>query len=328
MEHASRSHPFRGYLFIATAALFWGISATLGRAVFTGRLFGGAVAPIDPLLLAQTRTTVSLLLLAPVLLAVRGYSRLLLPWRDALRGLLLGIGGLAVANFTYYLAIQKTTVATAIILQYTAPVWVLLFMLISRRQRATVARITGVVLAVTGCVFAIGTFGVQSHFPFLSLAAGSVKLNTVGVVAAEAAAVSFAFYNVYGRTMVRQYDHWVVITYALLGASLLWLFVNPPWKIAAMHYSGAQWGFLVLFAVVSMLVPFSFYFAGLNHLDATRAIVTSCLEPVFCIVIAAAMLGEVVGGLQVAGIVLVLTATVLVQRPERGQKAEIVEITE
>jgi drug/metabolite transporter (DMT)-like permease len=278
-------------------------------------------------MLAQSRTTISFLLLAPVLWVVRGRARLVLPWRDALRGLLLGVGGLAVANYTYYLAIQKTTVATAIILQYTAPVWVLLFMLVTRRQRATWPRTAGVVLAVAGCVFAIGTFAGQARFPFLT-AAGILKLNTIGVLAAQAAAVSFAFYNVYGRHMVKRYDHWVVITYALLGSSLLWIVVNPPWKIIAMNYTSGQWAFLVLFAVVSMLVPFSFYFAGLNHLDATRAIVTSCLEPVFCIVIAAATLGEAVSGLQVAGIALVLGATVLVQRPEGKEQVEVVELGE
>ena len=31
-------HPARGYLFIAAATFFWGFSATMGRAVFTGKL--------------------------------------------------------------------------------------------------------------------------------------------------------------------------------------------------------------------------------------------------------------------------------------------------
>jgi drug/metabolite transporter (DMT)-like permease len=73
--------------------------------------------------------------------------------------------------------------------------------------------------------------------------------------------------------------------------------------------------------VVSVLVPYLFYFAGLQHLDATRAIVTSCLEPVFSILIAALALGELVRPVQVAGITLVLLATVLVQLPS-GREAE------
>ena len=59
-------HPLRGYFYIGGAALFWGIAATLGRAAFTGRLLpGGALRAIDPLILSQSRATLSLAALLP-----------------------------------------------------------------------------------------------------------------------------------------------------------------------------------------------------------------------------------------------------------------------
>ena len=50
----------------------------------------------------------------------------------------------------------------------------------------------GVILAVGGCVLAIGVFAWVKHVPFLVLATGSVKLNLVGVLAAQVAAIAFA----------------------------------------------------------------------------------------------------------------------------------------
>jgi drug/metabolite transporter (DMT)-like permease len=85
----------------------------------------------------------------------------------------------------------------------------------------------------------------------------------------------------------------------------------------AAQYSAAQWLFLLVFSLVSVLVPFSFYFAGLQHLEPTRAIIVSCLEPVFSIVIAAIALGEVMRPLQILGIVLVLAAITVAQLPDR-----------
>ena len=108
-----------------------------------------------------------------------------------------------------------------------------------------------------------------------------------------------------------------MLLYAILSASLFWIVVNPPWKIAAAHYAGSQWLFLLGFSLISVLGPFSLYFAGLQHLEPTRAIVVSCLEPVFSIVLAAIALGEVLRFLQTAGIVLVLVAIVVVQMPDR-----------
>ena len=126
--------------------------------------------------------------------------------------------------------------------------------------------------------------------------------------------------------ILARYDRWIVLLYTTLSAGVFWLFVNPPWKLVAAHYSGGEWGFLLVFAVVSVLGPFYFYFAGLQHLEPTRAIVASCLEPVFSIVIAAIVLGEVLRPVQTLGIVVVLAAIVLVQWPERtGQAATVVE---
>ena len=98
--------------------------------------------------------------------------------------------------------------------------------------------------------------------------------------------------------------------------------MNPPWKIVAAHYGREQWEFMLLFSLVSVLLPFSCYFAGLQHLEPTRAIVASCLEPVFSIVIAALVLGELLRPLQTVGIVLVLVAIVLIQLPERAARDE------
>jgi probable blue pigment (indigoidine) exporter len=87
-----------------------------------------------------------------------------------------------------------------------------------------------------------------------------------------------------------------------------------------------QCSFLAVFAVVSMLAPFSLYFSGLQNLEPTRAIVVSCLEPVFSIVLAALLLGESVRPVQALGIAIVLAAIVIVQLPERaGGECAVVE---
>jgi DME family drug/metabolite transporter len=305
------AHPLRGYFYIGSAALFWGIAATLGRAAFTGRLPGLKLGAIDPLILSQSRTTLSLLVLLPILLIQRGAPALRVPRPDLIRFLLLGVLGVAASNYLYYLAIQRTNVATAIILQYTAPVWVLLYTVVRGGPRPSFRRSAAVALAVAGCTLAVGFVG-----------AGDLSLDALGVIAALLAAFSFAFYNVGGHSVLTRYDRWKVLLWVLASAAAFWIFVNPPWKIWAAHYRPEQWGFMLIFSLVSVLGPFSCYFAGLQHLEPTRAVVASCLEPVFSIVIAAIALGELLRPLQTVGIVVVLVAIVLIQWPGPNDRAE------
>jgi drug/metabolite transporter (DMT)-like permease len=288
----------------------------MGRAVFTGRIaIGGEhIGKIEPVFLAQGRTTIALLILAPLLL-LKNRPALRVRASHLAQFVLLGVLGLAASNYFYYLAIEKTSVATAIVLQYVAPVWVLLYMLSRRLQRPTAQRICGVILAVAGCALAVGELSARANFPWIGLS--GAHFSRVGVVAAELAAISFAFYNVYAQHLLQTYERWTVLVYALLGAAAFWIIFNPPWKIVAQHYTGGQWAFMAVFSTTSMLVPFSFYFAGLQYLDPTRAIVASCLEPVFAILLTAVLLGELVSSIQVLGMVIVLAATLLVQRPDR-----------
>jgi drug/metabolite transporter (DMT)-like permease len=321
VQPTAAPHPLRGYFFIASAAFLWGVSAALGRAVFTGRLpfFNQALRPIDPLILSQTRTTFSLLVLLPILAGSQGWQRIKMPARDLAHCFLLGTLGVAVSNYFYYVAIQRTNVATAIIVQYTAPVWVLMYVVARRQQKLSLQKVIAVALAVTGIALVIGVIGSHSN------TGQAFRLDSYGLIAALLASFSFAFYNVAGHRILARHDRWRVLIWTLAASALFWLFVNPTWKILAARYSMAQWLFLFVFSMISVLGAFSLYFLGLQHLEPTRAIIASCLEPVFSIVLAAMLLGEILRPIQTLGIVFVLAAIVIVQRPARGVMVEPIE---
>jgi len=297
-----------GYLLIAASAFCYGASAVLGKAVFNGaRWVRGA--GIDPLILSQTRASFAVLVLIPIVLLGPGPGILRVNRRALYMCTAMGVFGVCGANFFYYYAIAKSTVAVAITVQYTAPVWVYTYTVIARQHRATWLRSIAVLLAFAGCGL-VALTGEQVH----------LKFSTIGIVAALGAAFSYSFYNVIGAELLRRFSRWLVLFYTLLAATIFWLLVNPPWRIAAQHYSGREWLFLFGFAMVSMLLPFALYLGGLRLLDPTSAIVTSCLEPVFASALAAIFVGEKLGGWQIAGMLLVLSQSVLIQLPDRREQ--------
>lgn len=277
----------------------------LGKAVFNGAQWLRG-AGIDPLILSQTRSTFALLVLVPILLMVRGPGVLKANRRTLLMCGTMGVLGICGANFFYYYAIAKTTVATAITVQYTAPGWVYAYSVMAGRDRATWRRSSAVLLAFLGCGL-VALTGPESQF----------RSSTIGILAGLGAAFSYAFYNVIGADLLVRSSRWLVLFYTLLAATVLWLVVNPPWRVAAQHYSSREWLFLCGFAMVSMLIPFALYLGGLRLLDPTSTIVTSCLEPVFASLLAATFVGEGISAWQVLGITLVLSQSVLIQVPAR-----------
>ncbi len=298
---APESHRWRGYFLVSGATLCWGAAATFGKAIFAGRLF--AEQPlISPLVITQTRTTFAVLILLFWLLLRRGRQFFTITKRDLVLCALIGTLGIAGSNYFYYFAIQKTTVPVAIILQYTSPVWVLLYMVARGLERPTLAKVSAVFLALIGTALVVELF----H--------SGASLNVEGVIAAQIAAFSFAFYIVVGQGLVGRNHQLKVMTYALLSAALMWLIVDPPWRLLAQNFSASQWLFMFLFSCLSYLLPYVLYFTGLKYLDPTGAVVTSCLEPVFATLLSVTFLHEPIHALQMVGFVAVLAATILVQR--------------
>lgn len=295
---------------MACAAFLWAASANLAKAAFAGGWVPG-LRPVDVLTLTQMRSTVSFVLLFFALLLLRGRTGVALPMKAWLGCLVVGAVGVAGSNYFYYTAISETTVATAIVIQYMSPVYVLLIRLALREEALNRFRVAAVGSAVLGCALVVG-IGSGANF----------HGNLPGILAAQAAAWTFTFSNIGGGRLTARYDPLLVVMYTMMGAAALWLPINPPTAWIAHHYDARQWAFLLGFAVLSMLVPYSLYFIALRLLDATRAIVTSCLEPVFASLLAWLLLKEALRPLQMFGILLVISATFLLQIKRRSLETE------
>jgi drug/metabolite transporter (DMT)-like permease len=284
-------------LLIAGAALCWGFTAALAKFLF--------LRNIDPLTLAQVRASFSFLLLLGFTLLRRraGRGRLRVEPRLAAGLALLGVLGIAASNYTYLMAIHLSNVTTAILVQYTAPVWVTLYSALFASERMSLRKVLAILLSFGGCLLAVGAYR-----------AGELAFNAAGVAYALAAAFTFSFFNIWGRRMAQRVELWTSLLHALGAASIFWALVRSPVRLLESGHSGAQWAVFFAYAVISILVPFSLFFAGLRRLPATHAIVTSTLEPPFAILFAFLLVAERPALPQFLGMAAVISAVVLLQR--------------
>lgn len=288
----------RGSLMIVGAALLWGVSATAAKLLL--------VRAVSPVVIVQARVTVSFLLLL-LFLALTNAPSLRVAVRDLWRFAVIGIGGVAGANFFYYFAIKETTVATAILLQYTAPLLVMAYATVTRDEPLSPAKVVAAFVGLAGCSLAVGAYDPAGL-------GGSV----IGLVSGGAAAFSFAFLGISTRRMLRRYSFWTVLLYSLGAASLFWFVVNPTAGFADPEITGWLWAALALLAVCSVLIPHGLFFAGLRSVVPSRAIIISMVEPVVAMLSAALVLGETLSPLRAFGAVVVLGAVAWLQMRKEG----------
>jgi drug/metabolite transporter (DMT)-like permease len=264
---------------------------------------------IEPTVLSGGRALAAFVLLFAVL-ALGRRQDLRIRLRDVPFFALFGVAGLAMVHFTYFKTISLTNVATAILLEYLAPVLVLAVGVAFMGHRFTWALPTGVALSIAGCALVVGAVG-----------GSGLVVSRAGIAWGLASAVFFAGYSLMGTYAAQRYSPYTTLVWGLGFASLFWLVVLGPGPVLDLFtrpQTAAAVGFM---AVVSTVIPFAAFLVALRHIAPTNATVTSTVEPFIAGLGALVLFHESLSAMQLLGGALVVVAIFVVQLPEREARA-------
>jgi len=283
----------RGYLYILIGTTLWGISSVVAKS-----LFNIGLPPAELVLIRLTLATLTLLLI----LLFFDRKRIIISPKDLPYFFILGFVGVAGMQFTYYYTISKIHVGPAILLQYIQPVWVSVYAFLFQKEPLSKGKIASLLLAMLGCYFVVGGY----QFDLL-------RLNKVGIMSGMASSLFFTFYALYGEKGLKKYGPWTLILYGFgFGTLFYWILISPM-KFITGGYSLKMWIAFLYIAVFATLIPFGFYFKGIERVRATRASIIATWEPVIAGFAAYIVLEEVLYPLQVLGGIGVIAAVVLLQ---------------
>ncbi len=294
----------KGYIAISLAAVLWGVAAAVAKSFFN--------KAYEPLILVQMRVTLSF---AVLFLFFFTTNRHLLRFKlkDIPHFLIVGILGVAGSNYFYYAAIKETNVSTSILVQYTAPIMVMMYTVLFQKEKLSGMKAGALFLSIVGIILAVGAYDP-------AVIQGSLK----GIIFALLAAVSFSIFNISGKSLTQKYSIWTGLIYLLLAATLFWSFINTPMDIINAGYTAEDWKVFGIIALISILLPYSLYYYGLKHIQSSKAIIISTLEPVIAIIAEWLFLNGRMGPLQIVGAGSVIAAIVLLQRDSRNGEPIIV----
>jgi drug/metabolite transporter (DMT)-like permease len=282
-----------GYLLVAGAATSWGAQSVVAKLLLTSGI------PATWLVSARTAVACGLLVVA---VAATDARLLHVGRRDLGRLVALGLIGMAVSNFTYYLALQRIPVATAALLIYTAPLMVLAASVLFLGDPLDRRDLWAAALTLAGAALVV-----RAYRP------AALQLDLVGVGAALLNAVAWAFYSLWGKTLSPRISPWTIMAYSLATGTAFWLVVAPPWRLLLAAHPLPVWLGLGVVVVFGTLLPFAMFLLGLGRISAPHASLTSTLEPVVAAAVAFAVLGETLDWPQVVGGALILVGIGLVQ---------------
>jgi drug/metabolite transporter (DMT)-like permease len=269
--------------------------AAFGAMAIFGKLAYGEGATVGTLL--AVRFSLAAVVFWAIVLAGGARRELrALPRRDLATAVGLGACGYALQAGCFFAALTRIDASLLSLMLYTYPALVAAAAVALGRERMDGRRVAALALASGGlaCVVA---------------GAGTGAIDLAGAMLGLVAACVYTTYILVGEGVAGRMRPMVLSAIVCTGAAVS---LTAGGTLLGEFRPGeltlAGWGWLACLGAVSTVAAISLFFAGLRRVGPTAASILSTVEPVVTVVLAAAVFGELLSPVQLAGGALVIAA--------------------
>ncbi|MBB2482996.1 EamA family transporter [Bacillus sp. APMAM] len=286
----------KGLFLVITGAIFWGIGGTVAKKLFQQYA-------IDINWLVTTRLLIAGLLLLSVQFFRKDRSQILGVWKNrraALQLIIFGLIGMLGVQYTYMASIKNGNAAVATLLQYLAPVMIIVYLILSRQSVLTRKDLVTVSLALIGCFFLL----TNSSFSQLSVP-------TLAIVWGILSGLALAFYTLYAVPLLKQYDSLVIVGWAMMIGGFALSFIHPPWQMDFKDLTLEAYLYLIFVIIFGTMIAFWFFIESLQSLSPKESSLLGSIEPLAAVLTTVFWLKESFGIFQWIGTTCIIIMILL-----------------
>ncbi len=285
------------------AGVLWGIISLFIR--------GLSAAGFDPMQISLIRMTTA----APIFLLTALVLKrdLRVKPRDLWMFAGTGIVSIVLFNVCYFHTMIKSEASVAVVLLYTSPVFIMLLSAVIFREKITAMKLTALGLTFAGCFLTAG----------VSKGSG---LTLPVLLTGLASGLFYGLYTIFGRFALNKYSPMTVTALTFIAGAVGSLPIGSPAHTARLAFSSGKTALLCLgIGVVCTVLPYFLYTWGLAKMESGKAAILVAVEPLVGALLGMTLYGESRDIAKIIGILLILTAIVLLSKaksPENTTKGE------
>lgn len=240
-------------------------------------------------------------------------SKAELPWL-----ILFGIVGVALVQALYFVAIERMYIGIALLIEFTAPIWILLFLRFVLKKHVPRGLWYAIALAFTGLLMITQVWS-------------GLSVDQIGLLAAIFDALALAGYFLIGDLLGKTKSSGAIATWGFGVATLILLFALPLWNFptAALsndmnllgrfeNYQLPGWALVLWIVVMGTIAPYLLVISGLKILSASTASIFGMIEPVLAGIFAWWWLSERLTAIQLVGCMVVIVGISIADRARSG----------
>lgn len=224
-----------------------------------------------------------------------------------------GIAGMAFAQWFYYEAIARMPISIALLLQFTAPIFVVLWVRFVRKEPVKWTIWIGLVLAFTGLAMAAQVWD-------------GFNLDLAGFAFSIFSMIALVIFFLLSDHVGKERDAVSVTMWALIFASGFWAFARPIWDypwhvltdvvnpITNSEFAMPIWPFFGYMVIFGTVVPFTLAVMAIKHIGGAGASIMALSEVPIASAIAWFALAEALSPIQIIGSAVVIVGIIVAER--------------
>ena len=287
------------YLSIISGACLWGLIALFFKFL--------SACGFSPLQVVTLRVLVAALLMTAIILKIDP-SLLKIRWRDSWLFIGTGLLSLVFFNYCYFRAIDGSSISIAVLLLYTAPVFVMLLSLILFGEKFTGRKMLALLATFCGCGLITGIF------------ASKLALTAEAFAFGLASGFGYALYSIFGKLALRRYSTLTITAYTFYFATLGALPLAEPQQLFTLLADWRAAAGALAIALICTVAPYLLYTRGLQDVDAGQASILATLEPLVAAAIGIFVFGEEVTAAKILGMALILASIFILNTSKSAQQ--------
>ena len=230
-----------------------------------------------------------------------------------------GVFGYAMVQLGYFIGIaQGVPLSLVLILEFTAPIWIVLWIKFVRKTEVSKDMWIAIALALFGLILVAK---VWQGFVF----------DLIGTLGAIGAAMALAIYFLMSQSLGTKRSAQAMVVWGMGFAGLFWSLVLPIWNFPTeiftteinlqgrfSDYSAPGWLLIAYIIIFGTIVPYLFVVGGIRRLSASTSSVIGMLEPVIAGIFAWIWLSQSWSAIQLLGGAIVLVGIYIADRAKNN----------
>lgn len=204
---------------------------------------------------------------------------------------------------TYFMSLQKSTVAIAMLSLFTYPVFTTFLEPVFFKTRLAPVHLFLALITFVGIALLAPSFDLEDQY-------------LQGILLGLVSAIGYSCRNLIIKKQVGVYSGMTLMFYQLLFGGIIF---SPLLFVHDMEPAFEQWLPLIGLSLITTAVGHTMFMVALRHFTVTSMSIMSTIQPIYGILIGVVFLGEIPGVRAIAGGILILI-TVIIESARSASK--------